>query len=144
MLVAEVAGQSASGVERRRWRPWSADEKRQIVAETLAPGASVSIVARRHELNANLLFTWRRMLGPRLAGGSGAAASVPAVMTAEEPASSPPVSAHRERTVSLEGGAASSPAGWMEIVLAGGCRVIVDKHVSTPALSRLIGVVERR
>ncbi|RWN58575.1 MAG: hypothetical protein EOR99_33770 [Mesorhizobium sp.] len=26
------------------------------------PGASVSLVARRHDINANLLFTWRRQM----------------------------------------------------------------------------------
>ena len=41
-------------------RSWSAEEKRRIVEESLRPGASVSVVARRHDLNANLLFTWRR------------------------------------------------------------------------------------
>jgi transposase len=34
--------------------------KRQIVAETLAPGSSVSLVARRHDVNANQVFKWRR------------------------------------------------------------------------------------
>jgi transposase len=37
--------------------------KRQMVAETLAPGASVSIVARRHDVNANQLFKWQRAMG---------------------------------------------------------------------------------
>ncbi len=46
---------------RRRVRP--EDEKRQIVAETYERGASVSEVARRHDLNANLLFSWRRVMG---------------------------------------------------------------------------------
>jgi transposase len=36
------------------------DEKRAIVAETLAPGASVAEIARQHGVNANLLFGWRR------------------------------------------------------------------------------------
>jgi transposase len=36
-------------------------EKRSIVAETLVPGASVALVARRHGMNANLLFSWRRL-----------------------------------------------------------------------------------
>jgi transposase len=31
------------------------------VEETLQPGASVATVARRHEVNANLVFTWRRL-----------------------------------------------------------------------------------
>jgi transposase-like protein len=39
---------------RRRWR--TKQEKRLIVGETLRPGASVSIVARRHDVNANQLF----------------------------------------------------------------------------------------
>jgi transposase len=36
--------------------------KRRIVAEALEPGSSVSIVARRHDVNANQLFKWRREL----------------------------------------------------------------------------------
>ena len=38
----------------------SAELRRQIVEETLVPGASVSLVARAHNVNANLVFTWRR------------------------------------------------------------------------------------
>ena len=48
--------------ERRR-RYWTRDEKRRIVVESLEDGASAADVARRHDLNANLLFTWRRQLG---------------------------------------------------------------------------------
>lgn len=32
-----------------------------MVAESQAPGASVAEVARRHGVNANLLFVWRRL-----------------------------------------------------------------------------------
>ncbi len=42
-------------------RRWAAEEKRRIVEETRAPGASVSVVARRHDINANLLFKWKRL-----------------------------------------------------------------------------------
>src|SRR5215831_448260 len=35
-------------------------ERRQIVAETLRPGASVSQVARAHDVNTNQVFYWRR------------------------------------------------------------------------------------
>jgi transposase len=38
----------------------TAEEKLRIVRETLIPGASVAQVARRHGVNANLLFSWRR------------------------------------------------------------------------------------
>jgi len=50
----------AEGAERRvrRWR--SVAEKRQIVKQTLEPGASVALIARAHGLNANQVFKWRR------------------------------------------------------------------------------------
>ena len=41
-------------------RRWSADERARILEETLAPGAVVSAVARRHGLTPQQLFTWRR------------------------------------------------------------------------------------
>jgi transposase len=37
------------------------EEKLAILAEAAAPGASVAAVARRHELNTNVLFGWRRL-----------------------------------------------------------------------------------
>src|SRR5438105_1923890 len=41
-------------------RNWPEAFKSQVAAETLEPGSSVSIVARRHDLNTNQLFRWRR------------------------------------------------------------------------------------
>lgn len=35
-------------------------ERRQIVEETMRPGASVSQVARAHDVNTNQVFHWRR------------------------------------------------------------------------------------
>src|ERR1700674_582695 len=47
-----------AGPERRR--RWTSAEKLRIVTETLAPGARVSEVARRHDVHPNLLHLWRR------------------------------------------------------------------------------------
>jgi transposase len=47
------------GRERRRFR--TVEEKRRIVEEALEPGVSVSRVARTHGVNANQLFSWRRL-----------------------------------------------------------------------------------
>ena len=41
-------------------RFWTKAERRQIVEETLKAGASVSAVARAHDLNSNQVFFWRR------------------------------------------------------------------------------------
>jgi transposase len=51
----------------------SLEEKRRIVEETLAEGASVALVARAHGVNANLVFNWRSLYkAGRLGGGDGA------------------------------------------------------------------------
>jgi transposase len=43
-----------------RRRRWSPDEKARILEETLAPGAVVSEIARRHGISSQQLFGWRR------------------------------------------------------------------------------------
>jgi len=43
----------------RRYRTIA--ERRSIVEETFAPGASVSRIAQAHGVNANQLFGWRKM-----------------------------------------------------------------------------------
>jgi transposase len=53
-MRVEVLGE----VERRR--RWSRDDKMRIIEETLAPGAVVTEIARRHGISTSLVFTWRR------------------------------------------------------------------------------------
>ncbi|WP_081608954.1 IS66-like element accessory protein TnpA [Paramagnetospirillum caucaseum] len=67
LVVADVSTNSfldRSSVVRRRNRSWPEALKREIVAATFEPGASVAAVARRYEVNANQLFTWRKRFGP--------------------------------------------------------------------------------
>ena len=71
-----------AGAKRRRWPDAL---KRQLVAETLEPGASVSVVARRHDINANQLFKWRH----ELAGVSSAAPALVPVAVVHDPAADP-------------------------------------------------------
>jgi transposase len=49
---------SVTGPRTRKRR--SIQEKLQIVRETLQSEASVAVIARRHGVNANQVFTWRR------------------------------------------------------------------------------------
>ena len=62
------------GERRKARRSWPMVEKRRIVAETLVAGASVSVVARRYDVNANQIFKWRR----ELAAGGRVALPAPA------------------------------------------------------------------
>lgn len=45
---------------KRRYR--TPEEKRRIVEEKLAPETSVAMVARRHGVNANHVFDWRKLV----------------------------------------------------------------------------------
>ena len=49
-----------TSVQRRR--RWSVTEKIRLVEETMQPGMSVSLVARRAGVAPSLLFKWRRLL----------------------------------------------------------------------------------
>jgi transposase len=87
--MAEQAEQvSTTGLvdtKRPRRRQYSEALKRQMVAETQVPGASVSIVARRHDVNSNQLFRWRRQLLPKAAAANGAMVPVAVAPDGDRP-----------------------------------------------------------
>ncbi|MEQ9643468.1 MAG: transposase [Alphaproteobacteria bacterium] len=105
----------------RRRRRWSVKEKRRIVAETMEPGASVSIVARRHDVNANQVFSWRRWFGAE------PQTFVPVVISPEPSPASGLASGEASGTRSDGPPKPSAEmAGRMEIVLGCGSRIVVD------------------
>jgi transposase len=81
-----------TGVERRR--KWSAQEKAAIVAESMAEGAVVSEVARRHGLSPQQLFGWRARLRDTVRGSAPSSdatpAFVPAIVEDEPPSPAAP------------------------------------------------------
>ncbi len=115
-------------VQRKR-RQWSEAEKRRIVAETLEPGSSVSIVARRHDVNANQVFKWRRELAPEAAVEPTPAAAESVTLLPVEIA---PASAEPRHRVSAR------RSGTIEITLASGARVCVRGEVSPETLQQVI------
>lgn len=122
------AGSAIGATGGRRRRFWSEDEKRHIVAESFEQGASIAEVARRHDLNANLLFTWRRQLGAKAVGGGGLTPMLPVMISTE----------------AAPAAASSGPSGRMEIVLAEGDRIIVGADVDAAALARILKALGRR
>ena len=54
-----------SGEKRRRNKRWPEALKREIVAATCLPGASVSVVARQYDVNANQVFAGAAAFGER-------------------------------------------------------------------------------
>jgi transposase len=100
-------------------RQYSEALKRQMVAETQAPGASVSVVARRHDVNSNQLFRWRRQLLPKAAVESGA--MLPVAVAPDE---------GRPRRTDRE--------GTIEIAFGCGARVRLRGEVSSETLRQVI------
>ena len=56
-VVVDAVSSRKSSLKRQHRSP---ELKRQIVEETLVPGASVARVARAHGVNAKQVFAWRR------------------------------------------------------------------------------------
>ena len=113
--------------KRRKRRIWSDDEKRAICGQTRVAGVSVSQVARRYDVNANLVFTWLHDV--RFAS-VGTVADEPAV----EPSGFLPVQiVDRAET---EGPTPIS--GTIEIDVAGGHRLRIVGAYNPEALARLI------
>ncbi|TJW85062.1 MAG: IS66 family insertion sequence element accessory protein TnpB, partial [Mesorhizobium sp.] len=113
----------------RRRKSYTLEEKQRLVAESYEPGASVSLVARRHDINANLLFTWRRQMRPP-ASAASPLELIPVEVISSVPAAAPTAA-----------GGAEQP-GVIEIVLVGGVRVRVDAEVSEAALRRVLSALK--
>jgi transposase len=113
--------------KQRRYRSWPESLKREIVAASLMPGASVSRVARRYDVNANQVFAWRRRY-------QGAAAKPTELRLL-------PV---RVMPDQLEGAAPAHASELIEIALAGGYRVRVGDGVQAATLRLVLDVLERR
>jgi len=117
-----------------RRRRWTVDEKARILMESLAPGARISDVARRHSLNRGLLQAWRRQAMGAKPLGQPAAAFVP-ICCSDDVASAPATLPTPKEP--------SAPPGVIEIEL-GRARVRVQGAVDFDALRLVLGHLGRR
>jgi transposase len=118
--TSELVDTSLQRKSVRRRRHWTDAQKRQIVAEAQEPGASVSIVARRYDVNANQLFLWRRELSASAIAVDGG--DMPPVEIVADELGRPPV----ERS------------GCIEIEFRGGVRLRVRGDVAPETLRQVI------
>jgi transposase len=122
-----------------RRRRWTVEQKQTIAAESMAPGASPTDVARRHGIGTGQLYNWRRALMAAQPRGVGRFARVelaPELATLTE--AGPTTSL---LTPSLAGGATSRTAGLIEIMLPDGTTVRVDAQIDPRALRRVLAAV---
>jgi transposase len=148
-------------VARQVHRQYAIELNRRIVEETFAPGSSVSIVARRHDVNANLVLDWREkyrqgtLVDRQAAARStlptpdqgrigvvdhdGGIRPVTATGDPSAPSASPP------RSTPCDGAAvresrASSRTGTIEIELPNRVKVRADAGIGEAALRRVLAV----
>jgi transposase len=109
---------SVTGPRTRKRR--SIQEKLQIVRETLQSEASVAVIARRHGVNANQVFTWRRQYQRgQIKGRSGTRAKEALVLPVH--IAEPPQARIPSSTAETDRVRPTSPR--IEIELANGPRV---------------------
>jgi len=129
--VGEVSTKEEVDTKRQRGasqrRRWSEALKRQIVAETLAPGSSVSIVARRHDVNANQVFTWRRRLRAKSSASVAEGRMVPVEIAPAR---------DRERRSRVGCG-----SGVIEIQFRSGARVCIRGEVAAETLGQIFDLL---
>jgi transposase len=139
------ASRESKNVSRRgnqpvRRRRFTLERKREIVEQSMKPGASVSRVARDHDVNTNQVFKWRRLHEQGLLGaGRQAVPMLPVRIEDQGTASgrlivqSPTPEARSSR---------AAQAGSMEIELRGG-RVTVRGVVDRAALRVVLNMLAR-
>lgn len=103
-----LAQGSQIGTPKPRKRHRTIKERRDIVEETLVPGASVARVARRHDVNANQVFYWRKLYREGRLGLGLGTPLLPVKVEAERP------------TEAVKGDDPTWTSGTMEITLPRG------------------------
>ena len=119
---------------KRRNKRWPVALKREIVEATLKPGASVSVVARQYDVNANQVFAWRRRY-LEAAEASVPAQSLPGLV---------PVTIVPEPDCQKSAAPAPTPSDIIEIAVGGDCRVRVGSDFDARALKRVLDLLRKR
>jgi transposase len=112
-------------------RQRSIEEKRRIVEESMRSGASVSRVARRHDVNANQVFYWRKKYREGRLGEASCGKLLPVTLADDS-----------LRKPGRAGYASLPSAGSMELKLAKGTLRVagdIDVVVLRTAIECLVG-----
>jgi transposase len=117
------------------------EQKRRIVEETHVRGASVAMVARHHQVNANQVFAWRQLYRQGLLEEKAAGAATemlpvkvttPTVLPTEHSRGRPAPSTQRR-----------CPSGCIEIELPSGACIRVHGPVDRQALKHVVALLVR-
>jgi transposase len=159
-MVEDTPGADGSGNRRKRRalaaglrRGYDLDFKLKVLNETFAPDASVAAVARRHGMNSNVLFRWRKQFREgQLGGKTPPAAGFVPVHVAEDmapmralPAPQNPDGENAKTALpaeSVPAQAGSKTPGLIEIE-TGGVKLRLSGRVDDRALRRVLAAIRR-
>ena len=129
-MAATAAGRERIEIVGERRRSHDAAFRAQVVTDSLAAGARVRDVARRHGICTSLVYRWRRAAGVTQES-TPTLRLVPVRIT--------------EDVAPLSPASTSAPCrpGLIEIELAGGVCVRVEETVSLTALRRVLSALRR-
>jgi transposase len=129
-----------------RRRRWTIEQKQTIAAQSLAPGASPTEVARQYGISSGQLYTWRHALlaaQPEVVthtAGRFARVEVKATRTVERESEEAAI-APSSPVPQLLADPTAQPLGRIEIVLADGTAVRMDAQFDELALRRVLAVL---
>jgi transposase len=125
----------------------SLDEKLAILKEADEPGASVAAVARKHGMNANLLFGWRRLRQAGLLERQRypkPAPLLPVKITTPTLTPTRRMGRHTRRPARIAPVEPPTSEGVMEIVLPDGVRMRLSGEAGRMLLEGLLERLSRR
>jgi transposase len=118
---------SLAQASRPKRRFFTAEHKQRIVQEALVPGASVSRIARLHDVNANQVFKWKReYLRSQTGSQPSEYGLLPVVITDHAPPAVPHSPPDQRQT-------APTQEGSIELHLSRG-RVVLNGQINTEVL----------
>jgi transposase len=117
-------------------RRWSVEQKQSIAAESLAPGASPTEVARRYGISSGMLYTWRKAL---LAAQPGIARFARVDVAGDAKPAGPAINAPAELSAPVP----LPTSGMVEIILPNRTTIRVDAQIDPRALRRVLSVLAK-
>ena len=105
---------------RERRRRWTEDQKRAIIAESFAPGAMVSDVARRADISSGQIYRWRQELRAT------------------------PVSGFTPVLIATESPATNTEDGCLELEFTGKVRIRIPASVPPELAAAVVKALSRR
>jgi transposase len=127
-----VVERDQAGRRKVRRRLYTLEEKLRVVAETNEAGASLAQVARRHGINANLVFNWRRQHQHGVLEQHTRKLKLLPVRVSDSPVVPEP----REREP-------GSDDGRIEIIFSGDLRIAIIGSVAPERVEHVITLVRR-